>query len=202
MVGFIGFFISIALITIAAITSSSHEWVQVSYILANRFKKKRRLLQSKSAPTEMEDVKKGSIDVNLQQPPAPSEVETITSPPMVAESNGSTGSDGIYESLKSQQGSVSGSATLDSSTIIAQIMEPIYAIPMKKKTVSSSTLSGDFDIEVDNRRDSEINEIKMPSTKWFQREPDDPAGSDVDDSHYSRNIELPTEDVIVHASPN
>ncbi|EFX77700.1 hypothetical protein DAPPUDRAFT_321223 [Daphnia pulex] len=193
VVGFIGFFISIALLTIAAITSSSSKW-------------------SQSASTEMEvvkqdfkeDIKQDSIDISLQEPIAPSEVEAIISPP-AAESTGSTGSDGIYESLKSQQGSVAESATLDSSTIITQILEPIYAIPMKKKTNSSTTLAsaGDFDIEVDNRRDSEVNENKVAPTKWFHRETaDEPVGSDVDDDQHSRNIELPKEDVVVHAPPN
>lgn len=154
-----------------------------------------------------EDFKQDSIDtISLHQESiALSEVEATISPPAAAESNGSTGSDGIYESLKSQQSSVAESATLDSSTIIAQIMEPIYAIPMKKKTNSSTTLAsaGDFDIEVDNRRDSEVNENKVAPTKWFHREAaDEPVGSDVDDDQHSRNIELPKEDVVVHAPPN
>ncbi|XP_046631669.1 uncharacterized protein LOC124311282 isoform X1 [Daphnia pulicaria] len=196
VVGFIGFFISIVLLTIAAITSSSSK-------------------RSQSASTEMEvvkqdfkeDFKQDSIDtISLHQESiAPSEVEATISPPAAAESNGSTGSDGIYESLKSQQDSVAESATLDSSTIIAQIMEPIYAIPMKKKSNSSTTLAsaGDFDIEVDNRRDSEVNENKVASTKWFHREAvDEPVSSDVDDDQHSRNIELPKEDVVVHAPPN
>jgi hypothetical protein len=153
----------------------------------------------------MEVVKKAAIDVNSEQPTDTSEKAAIISQPITVESTGSTGSEDIYESLKSQQGSVAGSAALDSSTIIDQIIEPIYATPIKKKTISSSTLSvaGDFDIEIDNRRDSEEKENKAASTKWFNMgAPEEPIVSDDDDSQYSRNIELPKEDVIVHAPPN
>nr|CAH0111324.1 unnamed protein product [Daphnia galeata] len=188
VVGFIGCSISIALITISAIASSSHKRFQ-------------------SAPNELEEVKKVSIDVSAsQQSTDSSEKDIINSQPKVAESTGSTNSDDIYESLKSQQGSSAAeNGALDSSTIVDQIIEPIYAIPIKKKTMSSSNLSsaGDFEIEVDNRRDSEVKEKKITSTKWFHMEaPEEPLGSDVDDSQYSRNIELPKEDVIVHAPSN
>ena len=155
----------------------------------------------------MEEVKKVSIDVSAsQQSTDSSEKDVINSQTKVAEYTGSTNSDDIYESLKSQQGSSAAeNGALDSSTIVDQIIEPIYAIPVKKKTMSSSNLSsaGDFEIEVDNRRDSEVNENKITSTKWFHMEaPEEPLGSDVDDSQYSRNIELPKEDVIVHAPSN
>lgn len=137
-------------------------------------------------------------DVDLQpitrQMDTPS-VATVSQP----ESNGSTDSDGIYESLKFQQITTAASANLETST--KQFIEPIYAIPIKKKINSSSNLSmgGDFDIEVDNRNE---NEDKIVPTKWFNKEPlEEPIGSDVDDSEYSRNIELPKEDVIVHPPP-
>ena len=98
----------------------------------------------------MEEVKKVSIDVSAsQQSTDSSEKDVINSQTKVAEYTGSTNSDDIYESLKSQQGSSAAeNGALDSSTIVDQIIEPIYAIPVKKKTMSSSNLSsaGDFEI--------------------------------------------------------
>ena len=120
--------------------------------------------------------------------------------PETSSSSSAAGS-GIYESIKSKQGSVTGSVC-QITTI--DFVEPIYAVPVKKKKSAASSIDGDFDIQVDNRPNSEEKEKHdISNGKWFNVEyPEDPVGSDVDDSQYTRNIELPKEDVIVHAPPS
>lgn len=187
-VGLISLVVSTIMIIITAICMSSRKRASPQHI-----------------SNEMEEIKKDSIDTDSQQPSEqmyPPSVATVSQ--HTAESHGSTDSDGIYETLKFQQSNVAGETSLDmqASKLIDQFIEPIYAIPIKKKINSFSNLSvgGDFDIEVDNRHESEEN--KVTSTKWFNVGPvEEPIGSDVDDSEYSRNIELPREDVIVHPPP-
>ncbi|XP_059353138.1 uncharacterized protein LOC130701519 isoform X2 [Daphnia carinata] len=187
-VGFMGLVVSTIMIIITAICMSP-----------------RKRASPQPISNEMHDTKKDSIDADTQQPIEqihPPSVTTVSQ--HTAESHGSTDSDSIYETLKFQQSNAADETSLDvqASKLIDQFIEPIYAIPMKKKINSSSNLSvgGDFDIEVDNRQEGEEN--KVTSTKWFNVAPEEePIGSDVDDSEYSRNIELPKEDVIVHPPP-
>lgn len=129
----------------------------------------------------------------------PSEVVAIIEP-QTTESSSSAGS-GIYESIKSKQGSLAESV---SQAFTVDYVEPIYAVPVKKKKSAAPSIDGDFDIQVDTRCETEEKENNNISNgKWFNMEyPEEPVGSDVDDSQFTRNIELPKGDVIVHAPPS
>ncbi len=129
--------------------------------------------------------------------PPPEVVAVIE--PQTTESSSSVGS-GIYESIKSKQGSLAESI---SQVDPVEYVEPIYAVPVKKKKSAAPSIDGDFDIQVDTRCETEEKENNISNGKWFNMEySEEPVGSDVDDSQYTRNIELPKEDVIVHAPPS
>lgn len=126
------------------------------------------------------------------------ELPTIIHPQLETVSQAGSG---IYESINSKQGSVTES--INQSEPVASSPEPIYAILVKKKKSSThSNSTGDFDIQIDDRNENETEVNTVSKGHWFNMErAEEPAGSDVDDSQYTKNIELSKEDVVIHAPP-
>lgn len=140
--------------------------------------------------------------VELTQYMAPSDVLTVTTP-VGLESDSQTSS-GIYEAVESNQGNPPDD-TLDPEIAYN---DPIYAIPIKKEkyfvTLPADDLVGDFEIQLDTRRDSELlKESKHKTTfrgsLFATKAALDVINSDDEDSHGSRYIELSPEDIVVHS---
>jgi len=98
----------------------------------------------------------------------------------------------------------------------------IYAQPMKKnksfttgidpseslaQTNSYKVAAGDFDIQLDNRRDSELHRATRKRTFsgigfFLNNAAEEPINSDDDEANLrSRNIELSPDDIIIHSPP-
>lgn len=126
--------------------------------------------------------------------------EILATPQPTIESNSTAGS-GIYESIESKQGSMTES--IDHESQPTSFAEPIYAVPVKKNksSTSLSKSNDDFEIQLDERRESQCKVNVISNGNWHNMEPPEEFNSDVDDSQLNRNIELPKEDVIIHAPP-
>ena len=136
----------------------------------------------------------------------PSDFLAPNSGPAGRESS-SQASSGIYETVESN-----GSAQLEPSDL-STTDNAIYATPIKKDKSFSNlpavllVAAGDFDIQVDTRRDSELRKESAYHTTFrgslfVNKAAADVINSDDEDSQSSRHIELSPEDVIVHSPPD
>lgn len=186
-VGFLGF---LASITLAIITGRS--------ILCKEPKNDR--------PIPMEEPREMNSNPPPQSSLAPSPSNAFLE--TIAEENVdqtiiSLAGSGIYESIESRKDSGIESAQqyLEKESMVAMV-EPIYATLVKKREATSTSTTGDFDIEIDDGTHT-TDDKAAHKTTWFEvDQSQDPIGSDVDDTEFTRNIELPKEDVIIHAPPS
>lgn len=128
------------------------------------------------------------------------------------ESLSSKNSSGFYEIFNSEQPSTQ--QQVDKALPAQSInMEPIYVLPVKNDKPFSA--AGDFEIEIDTRQDSPISRKKYftnivyedDSSLWYaEYSPEQQTSAKIDsdgeeNEKLSRNIQLPKEDVIIHAAP-
>lgn len=127
----------------------------------------------------------------------PSEVVAVIHPEII-ECNSSSNGSGIYDTVE-----LESEIQSELQEPMKKPVEPIYAIPNKKKSTDSvHPSSSDFEIQVDqpNIVEEKVNKQDPVEHLWFRAEAyEDLVNSDAEES--SVNIELPKEDVIVHAPP-
>lgn len=186
-VGFLGLFACLSLSVIAARSMSSEKGVPKNDYRIDELQ-----------------VNTINADVPDKQPSPPSSDAFLEIPEPKPDRSVSLAGSGIYELIESRKDS--GIENLHDQNIKESEVtaEPIYARLVKKKesTSSAPSATGDFDIEIDDGRHTNDEKAKTTNT-WFEvDQADDPVDSDVDDAELTKNIELPKEDVIIHAPPS